>query len=116
MAPLPGVAAERAGAGAVTFSSVDDLERFLDAAMKAGTARWYLMQSIRKNPPLPRARHEKLWKWWAEFDFQQRAYREMRLARPDILDSPDVLAEFARRRGRTVEQVQASLPWHSQRG
>lgn len=48
---------------------------------------------------------------WADLYRQQLEYEQMRLSRPDIVDSQETIAELARRDGVSVEQVKFFMPW-----
>jgi hypothetical protein len=93
----------------VTFSTVEELERYRYAAFKA--ARLWLRLHP-PCPPLPPARREAMMAEWTALNHEQFVYKMMRLHRPDIGDSPEALAELARRSRVPVEQVTYFLPWH----
>ena len=99
-------------AAAVTFSSVEELERYQFAAQMAAKLWRKLHQPSRRAPPRPPAKRAAMMDEWTLLNREQFEYKMMRLNRPDIVDSPEALAEHARRLGVPLEQAIFFLPWH----
>jgi hypothetical protein len=112
VAPLLAAAGTSRAADAVTFNSVEELQLFQYAAQMAAYLWRELHWPDRRAPPLSPARREAMINEWAALNREQFEYKMMRLNRPDIVDSPETLAELARRDGVSVEQVRFLMPWH----
>ncbi|HTO81943.1 MAG TPA: hypothetical protein VMQ73_06895 [Methylomirabilota bacterium] len=96
----------------MTFSTADDLERYIRAAVLGQKHRRKFLYGRGRQRPMTAEQREVHQQAWAEFDLQRRAYEDMRRARPEVRDSPAVLAEVAQRLRTTVEDVTGLLPWH----
>jgi len=112
VAPLVAAAGTSRAADAVTFSSVEELQLFQYAAQMAEHLWRGLMYPNRRSPPLSPARRAAMMNEWTALNREQFDYKMIRLNRPDIVDSPETLAELARRTGVPLRQAIFFLPWH----
>ena len=100
-------------AGAVTFSSVEELMRFRYAAHRAAHLKVRLHAASYATPPLAPERRAAMMDAYTALNREQFQYKMMRLNQPNIVDRPETLTEVARLLREPVEEFRRWLPWHN---